>query len=56
MFLFKASGATYRKVVERGVHAFPYSPVEVNGDELVLLSKNRKDCALLEKQVNGSPS
>ena len=51
MFLFKSSGKTYRKVIKQGVHAFPHSPKEVNGDELVLLSKNRADCAILEKQV-----
>ena len=51
MFLFKASGATYAKVVKQAVHAFPHSPAELGGDEFVLLSKNREDCALLEKQV-----
>jgi len=51
MFLFKASGATYRKVIRHRIHAFPYAPVEVNGDELVLLSKNREDCTMMEKQV-----
>ena len=51
MFLFKASAKTYGKVVKQAVHAFPHSPAEVRGDEFVLLSKNREDCALLEKQV-----
>lgn len=51
MFLFKASGATYGKVVEQSVHAFPYSPLDVQGDEFVLLSKNKDDCALLERQI-----
>ena len=51
MFLFKASGKTYRKVLAAGVHAFQYSPAQVNGDELILLSKNREDCAMLERQV-----
>jgi hypothetical protein len=51
MFLFKASGATYEKVLSQGVHAFQYSPAEVNGDELVVLSKNKSDCKLLERQV-----
>lgn len=51
MFLFKASGSTYTKVLDQGVHAFQYSPAEVNGDELILLSKNKKDCSLLERQV-----
>src|SRR6266853_2306499 len=51
MFLFKAAGSTYDRVIESGIHAFQYSPVEVNGHELVLLSKNKEDCALLERQV-----
>lgn len=51
MFLFKASGSTYRNVIKEGVHAFQYAPSEVNGDELVILSKNKEDCTLLERQV-----
>ncbi len=51
MFLFKASGATYQKVIKQRIHAFQHSPSEVNGDELVLLSKNKEDCVLAEKQV-----
>jgi hypothetical protein len=51
MFLFKASGATYRRVIKQTVHAFQQSPVQVRGDEFVLLAKNREDCGMLEKQV-----
>jgi hypothetical protein len=51
MFLFKASGATYRRVIEQGIHAFQYPPSEVHGNELVLLSKNKNACKLLERQV-----
>jgi hypothetical protein len=51
VFLFKAAGATYSKVVKQELHAFPFSPADVSGDEFVLLSKNREDCGLLEKQV-----
>ncbi|MBK6489490.1 MAG: hypothetical protein IPF98_22135 [Gemmatimonadetes bacterium] len=51
MFLFKASGDTYGRVVRQEVHAFRHDPAEVFGDEFVLLSKNRDDCAMLEKQV-----
>jgi hypothetical protein len=51
VFLFKSSGATYRKVIKHAAHAFQYSPAEVNGDELVLLSMNREDCKPLEKQI-----
>jgi hypothetical protein len=51
VFLFKASGATYRKVVRQSKHAFPVRPVDVAVDEFVLLSKNREDCATSEKQI-----
>src|SRR6185437_943196 len=51
MYLYKASGATYNRVVRQELHAFPYSPAEVREDEFILLSKNRDDCAMLEKQV-----
>lgn len=51
MFLFKASGKTYMRVVRRGTHAFAHSPTEVNRDELVLLSKNREDCRPGEHQI-----
>src|SRR4051812_3064165 len=51
MFLFKASGDTYRAVVRHQLHAFAYSPHDPHNDEVVLLSKNREDCANLEKQV-----
>lgn len=51
MFLYKASGATYRRVVNQELHAFPFAPKETSEDEFILLSKNREDCALLEKQV-----
>ena len=51
MFLFKASGATYQSVVDRGIHAFPGHPKGVAGGELVLLSKNRGDCAIDEPQI-----
>jgi hypothetical protein len=51
MYLYKASGATYKRVVRQELHAFPYSPADVSEDEFILLSKNREDCAMLEKQV-----
>lgn len=51
MFLFKASGATYARVVRQEVHAFRNDPAEVFGGEFVLLSKNREDCSMLEKQI-----
>jgi hypothetical protein len=51
MRLFKASGATYRTVADQSIHAFPYRPKDLSRGELVLLSKNREDCALLERQI-----
>src|SRR5687767_1938865 len=51
MLLFKASGATYLKVIRHGVHAFPFSPKHIHEDEFVLLSKNRSDCRDSEKQI-----
>ena len=51
MYLYKAGGATYMKVVRQELHAFPYSPSEVSEDEFILLSKNRDACTMLEKQV-----
>jgi hypothetical protein len=51
MFLFKASGKTYRRVVRESLHAFPLSPLDADVGQFVLLSKNREDCALTEKQI-----
>jgi hypothetical protein len=51
MFLYKSAGATYMKVVRQSLHAFPHGPTAAREDEFVLLSKNRKDCSMLEKQI-----
>lgn len=51
MLLFKASGATYRRVVRREVHAFEHRPRDYHEGEFVLLSKNRDDCQVGEHQV-----
>jgi hypothetical protein len=51
MFLFKASGKTYHQVVRQSLHAFPLSPSEADVGQFVLLSKNREDCRLTEKQI-----
>ena len=51
MLLFKASGATYRQVVAQSVHAFRNDLSDATPDQFVLLSKNRQDCRVLEKQV-----
>lgn len=51
MYLMKASGATYAKVLRLSKHAFRGRPTEVSEDEFVLLSKNLEDCASTECQV-----
>jgi hypothetical protein len=51
MYLFKASGATYRRVCRQSKHAFPVKPKGVPRDRFVLLSKNREDCAMAERQI-----
>jgi hypothetical protein len=51
MILFKSSGATYKRVVDQSAHAFRGRPADVLDDKFVLLSKNRHDCGLPEKQV-----
>lgn len=51
MYLFKSSGTTYRRVVKQAAHAYGSMPRLASPDEFVLLSKNKEDCALTEKQV-----
>lgn len=51
MYLFKASGKTYRRVVKGAVHAFPHSPTSANLHEVVFLAKNRQDCRPGEQQI-----
>lgn len=51
MFLFKTSGRTIGSVVANQKHAFRGMPREWTRGELVLVSKNRADCALGEKQI-----
>lgn len=51
MYLFKASGKTYKQVVKGAVHAFPHSPTSANLHEVVFLAKNRQDCRLGEQQI-----
>ena len=51
MYLMKASGATYQKVLKMRKHAFRGQPSEIAEGEFVLLSKNAADCAPTEAQV-----
>jgi hypothetical protein len=50
-FIFKTSGATIRSVVANQKHAFRGKPVDWYKGEWVLVSKNRQDCHLLERQI-----
>ena len=51
MYVFKTSGATLRSVVAHQKHAFAGRPRDWAPHELVLVSKNRADCAHGEKQI-----
>lgn len=51
MYLMKASGTTYNRVLTRRMHAFRGRPSEIRDDELVMLSKNVADCSPTEPQV-----
>lgn len=51
MYLFKTSGATIGSVVANQKHAFRVRPREWRRGEAVLVSKNRADCALGERQI-----
>lgn len=51
MFLFKTSGRTLGSVVANQKHAFNGQPREWRVGEQVLVSKNRSDCALGERQI-----
>src|SRR5260370_17369772 len=51
MYVFKTSGTTLGGVVAHQRHAFVSQPREWQPGELVLVSKNRTDCAASEKQI-----
>jgi hypothetical protein len=51
MRLFKSSGDTYRRVTAIQQHALNGVPQDVQRGELVLLSKNREDCGVGERQI-----
>src|SRR5260370_21964577 len=51
MYVFKTSGTTLGGVVAHQRHAFVSQPGEWQPGELVLVSKNRTDCAASEKQI-----
>ena len=51
MYVFKTSGETLDGVLENQRHAFRGRPKDWNVGELVLVSKNIKDCEPGEKQI-----
>ncbi len=51
MYIFKASGETFDSVVKNQRHAFANMPKDWYKGEVVLVSKNRKDCKPGEKQI-----
>ncbi|MFC2034480.1 hypothetical protein ACFLTT_03680 [Chloroflexota bacterium] len=51
MYIFKTSGATFGSVIRNQKHAFANKPREWYPGELVLISKNKKDCKYNEKQI-----
>jgi len=51
MYLFKTSGKTFNSVIKNQKHAFVGKPKNWHVGELVLVSKNKGDCAFREKQI-----
>lgn len=51
MYLFKTSDNTFDIVIRNEKHAFVNSPRNWFVGELVLISKNKKDCKVREKQI-----
>lgn len=51
MYLFKTSGSTFESVIKNQKHAFKHAPKEWYKGEIILVSKNTKDCKGGEKQI-----
>lgn len=51
MYIFKTSGATFRSVIENERYASPSQPEDLTSGDLILVSKNKRDCAINEKQI-----
>jgi hypothetical protein len=51
MLLFKTAGDTFNSVVENEKHAFFRIPKDWQSGEIVLISKNKKDCRIGDKQI-----
>ena len=52
MFLFKTSGATFESVIRNQKHAFRGKPSNWHRGEMILVSKNKRDCVAREKQIS----
>lgn len=51
MYLFKTSGSTFSSVIRNQKHAFASMPRDWSVGEIVLVSKNMRDCNFGEKQI-----
>ena len=51
MYIFKTSGETFASVIRNQKHAFRNSPRDWHKGEIILVSKNKADCARGEKQI-----
>jgi len=51
MYIFKTSGETFTGVIENQKHAFKNSPRAWHKGEIILVSKNKANCAPGEKQI-----
>lgn len=51
MYLFKTSGSTLDSVIANQKHAFFSKPRNLLPGELILISKNKRDCKDGEKQI-----
>jgi hypothetical protein len=52
MYIFKTSGATFDSVIRNQKHAFKNEPQDWAPGEIVLVSKNKRDCTPNEKQIS----
>jgi hypothetical protein len=51
MHIFKTSGATFDSVILNEMHAFCGRPKNLRKGDLILVSKNKRDLGVHEKQI-----
>lgn len=51
MYIFKTSGETFESVISNQKHAFRNQPANIKEGDLIIVSKNKSDCAEGEKQI-----